>query len=154
MPYADGTQVSQSASFVEIERTLTRYGATAFMYGATETEAVIMFEARELRLKFRLKLPAVEQFRMSNHKPPRRRTDEDARRFREEEVRRLWRALLLVIKAKLESVESGIESFEEAFASQILLTNGQTVGQWLVPQLAASASAGDMPPLLPQGGGR
>ena len=45
-----------------------------------------------------------------------------------EEVRRRWRALLLVIKAKLESVESGIETFEEAFASQIVLANGQTVG--------------------------
>lgn len=149
MGYAEGTQVSRSASLAEIERTLDRYGAKAFMYGSSETEAVVMFDAKGLRLKFRLTLPNVEKFRLTPTKQ--RRTDEVARQKRDEEVRRMWRALLLVIKAKLESVESGIESFEEAFASQILLTNGQTVGQWLVPQLVESASAGRMPPLLPGG---
>lgn len=154
MSYAEGTQVTRSASLAEIEHTLDRYGAKAFMYGSTDSEAVIMFDCRNLRIKFRLALPAVESFRMSRHKPPRRRTDEETRRFRDEEVRRRWRALLLVIKAKLESVETGIESFEEAFSSQILLPSGQTVGQWLGPQLAESASAGKMPPLLPGGGAR
>jgi len=40
MSYAQRTTVGQPATFNEIERTLKRYGATAFMYGATETEAV------------------------------------------------------------------------------------------------------------------
>jgi hypothetical protein len=150
MPYAEGTQVSQSQSFIEIERTLRRYGATAFMYGSTETEAVVMFDAKGLRLKFRIAVPPVSEFLLSNHKPPRRRSNADAARYQEEEARRRWRALLLVIKAKLESVESGIESFEEAFAAQIVLPGGQTVGQWLGPQLQ-TIGAGQMPPLLPGG---
>lgn len=151
MGYAEGTTVSTSASFAEIERTLKRYGATAFMYGSTDTEAVVMFDAKGLRLKFRLKLPPLAEFRLTE--TGRKRTDSSARDAWEAEQRRRWRALLLVIKAKLESVESGIETFEEAFAAQILLPGGQTVGQWLTPQLA-SIGAGQMPPLLSSGAGR
>lgn len=150
MSYAQGTTVSQPATFTEIERTLKRYGATAFMYGSTDTEAMVMFDAKGLRLKFRLRFPGIESFRLTE--TGRERADSVALKAQDEEVRRRWRALLLVIKAKLESVESGIETFEEAFASQIVLANGQTVGQWLVPQLAESAGAGNMPPLLPGGG--
>lgn len=36
MSYAQRTTVGQPATFNEIERTLKRYGATAFMYGAAE----------------------------------------------------------------------------------------------------------------------
>ncbi len=150
MSYAQRTTVGQPATFNEIERTLKRYGATAFMYGSTDTEAVVMFDAKGLRLKFRLRFPGIESFRLTE--TGRERTDSVALKAQDEEVRRRWRALLLVIKAKLESVESGIETFQEAFASQIVLANGQTVGQWLVPQLAESASSGNMPPLLPGGG--
>ncbi|TCP66307.1 hypothetical protein [Sphingomonas sp. PP-CE-1G-424] len=37
------------------------------------------------------------------------------------------RALMLVIKAKLESVESGVETFEQAFLANIVLSDGKTV---------------------------
>ena len=39
--YAADTQVSVDASRAEIERTLTRYGATAFMYGWDADRAII-----------------------------------------------------------------------------------------------------------------
>lgn len=149
MSYAQGTTVSQSASFLEIERTLKRYGASAFMYGSSEAEAVVMFDCKGLRLKFRIALPGIREFGKTD--TGRERAASAAQKAQDDETRRRWRALLLVIKAKLESVNSGIETFEEAFAAQILLPSGQTVGQWLVPQLAESASAGKMPPLLPTG---
>ena len=67
----------------------------------------------------------------------------------EQQQRRMWRALLLVIKAKFEIVESGIETFEEAFLSNIVMSDGQTVGDWTAPQIALMYDKGDMPPLLP-----
>src|ERR1700723_2772498 len=42
-------------------------------------------------------------------------------------ARQRWRALLLVIKAKLESVESGIETLEEAFYANIVMPDGRTI---------------------------
>lgn len=41
--------------------------------------------------------------------------------------RQRGRALLLVIKAKLESIESGVETFEQAFLANVVLANGETV---------------------------
>ena len=39
------------------------------------------------------------------------------------------------MKAKVESVESGIETFEEAFLPHMVLSNGETVGQKMIGQI-------------------
>lgn len=41
--------------------------------------------------------------------------------------RQRGRALLLVIKAKLESIEAEVETFEQAFLANVVLSNGDTV---------------------------
>lgn len=58
-------------------------------------------------------------------------------------------ALALVVKAKLEAVESGISTFEQEFMAHIVLPNGQTTGQWMIPQIEAAYKTGTMPALLP-----
>jgi hypothetical protein len=67
----------------------------------------------------------------------------------EQAVRQRWRALALVIKAKLEAVEAGITVFEEEFLAHIVLPNGGTVGQFMLPQVETAYATGQMPPLLP-----
>lgn len=49
--YASKTEVSTDRSRAEIERTLTRYGATGFMYGWTEKGAVIGFQIKDKQYK-------------------------------------------------------------------------------------------------------
>jgi hypothetical protein len=68
----------------------------------------------------------------------------------EQEERQKYRALLLVIKAKLESVESEIETFEQAFLAHLALpgSSTQTVGEWLTPQIEKAYREGSMPMLL------
>ena len=44
-----------------------------------------------------------------------------------ERQRQRARALLLVIKAKLESIDSGVETFEQAFLANIVMSDGATV---------------------------
>ncbi len=46
------------------------------------------------------------------------------------------RALMLVIKAKLESVESGVETFEEAFLANVMGADGRTVYEAIQPAIA------------------
>lgn len=65
------------------------------------------------------------------------------------ELRRRWRAPALVIKAKLEAVESGIRTFDEEFVADTVLPDGRTVAQWLLPQVDAAAVSGFMSALLP-----
>jgi len=94
--YAKDTAVTSDRSRSEIERTLTRYGATSFMYGWEQE-----------------------------------------------------RALALVIKAKLEAVESGITVFDDEFMAHIVLPDGSTVGDFMKPQIEQVYLTGQMPPLLP-----
>jgi hypothetical protein len=56
---------------------------------------------------------------------------------------------LLLIKAKLEAVTSGITSIDEEFMPNICLPDGRTVGEFIQPQIEESYRTGQMPPMLP-----
>ncbi len=58
-----------------------------------------------------------------------------------------------MIKAKLEAVASGVSTFEEEFLAHVVLPNGDTIGDWLAPQIANAYDTKKMPPLLPSGKG-
>ena len=66
-----------------------------------------------------------------------------------------WRALALVIKAKLEAVECGIAEFEAEFLAYTLLPDGSTVYEQAAPMVERAYLDGRMPPLLlPTFGGK
>ncbi len=62
-------------------------------------------------------------------------TERQAQEAYEAEVRRRWRALAAVIKAKLVAVEDNISTMEQEFLAYVVLPNGQTLGEWAGPQL-------------------
>ena len=147
--YAQSTSVSSEKSRAEIERTLARYGATGFLYGWNRGQAVVGFQMNERHIKFMLPMPDRDSDEFQ--KTPGRgqqRSEEAAQAAYEQAVRQRWRALALVIKAKLEAVESGITEFDDEFMAHIVLPDGQTVGQFMRPQIASAYETGDMPPLL------
>ena len=55
--YAATTEVPADKSRSEIERTLTRYGASVFMYGWEDTRVIVGFKMRGRQIKFMLQLP-------------------------------------------------------------------------------------------------
>jgi hypothetical protein len=148
--FAAKTGVSVAKSREEIESLLTRYGASSFASGWSGTRSVIQFDFKGRRIRIALELPAQNERRFT-HTPGRGnlRTPEDARAEWEQGCRARWRALALVVKAKLEAVESGIATFEQEFLSYVVLPNGQTAGEVLIPQIASAYENGRMPPLLP-----
>jgi hypothetical protein len=129
--YAERTQVPVAQSRAEIEKTLERYGAKSFGFFAEASRAVVVFEAKERRIRFDLPLPA----------PGSPRVDQVCRQR--------WRALCLCIKAKLESVDSKIETFEEAFLAHVVMPDGQTVAQHALPKIREVYAENKMLPLLP-----
>jgi hypothetical protein len=131
MAYAEHTKVPVDQTKTEIERTLVRYGADRFAYFTEAGKAVIVFEAKDRRLRFDLPLPAGE-------------ADKDHKARRQK-----WRALLLCIKAKLESVASGIESFEEAFLAHVVMPDGKTVSAHIAPRIAEAYEGNKMLALMP-----
>lgn len=150
-PYAEGTSVPEDRSRSEIERVLKSYGATQFAYATKENLAVVMFRASERVIRITVPFPPVESFRMfpkrKGEYAARRRSDGAVEQVHAMEVRRRWRALLLAIKAKLEAVQSGITTFEAEWLAHIVLPNGQTFGEWAMPQLASGLMPTDIPML-------
>lgn len=67
----------------------------------------------------------------------------------QQQVRSRWRALFLVIKAKLEAIDLGIMTIEDAFLADTILPNRQTVAEVMRPQIESAYETGNMPPLLP-----
>jgi hypothetical protein len=161
--YAEKTEVTQEGSRAEIEATLHRYGADAFSYGWELGRAVIAFRAQDRHVRFEITMPDrnAEQFTKvavgaNQHTKGTTLADRNpdvAFKLWDQACRQRWRALALVVKAKLEAVESGISEFEEEFLSHIVLPDGSTVGQQVRPHIEKAYLAGKMPKflLLPPG---
>lgn len=132
MTYAATTTVAPEKSRAEIESALKRYGCSGFAYMSSETRAMIMFETKDRRLRFDLPLPK-----------------DDGSKKVQQVIRSRWRGLLLCIKAKLESVESRIETFDEAFLAHVVLPDGGTVYQHTQERITEAYASGAMVPLLP-----
>lgn len=146
--FAENTSVSSGKSRAEIDRTLSRYGATGFMYGWSGTDAVIAFEMKGRRVKFILPLPDRGSREFTHTPTGKIRASKQIEDAFEQAIRQRWRALALVIKAKLEAVEAGITEFEEEFLAHIVLPNGSSVGKFMIPQIEKAYKTGKMPPLL------
>ena len=148
MKYAADTSVSVSNSRQEIENIIARYGATSFVSGWEGTRAVVQFEAHGRRIMFELTTPDRNDKRFTHHSRG-ERTQEAALKEWEQECRRVWRSLLLVVKAKLEAVATGIASFEDEFLGYTIIpdVDGRptTVGKFMKPQVDAAYESGALP---------
>jgi hypothetical protein len=102
--FAARTTVSVEKTKSEIERLVKRYGAKGFASAWQNDSARLEFLARDRHIRITVFVPPQAQAE-----------------------RQKWRSLLLVIKAKLESVDAKIATFEEAFATDIVMPSGKTV---------------------------
>lgn len=153
MAYAKGTEVSVDKTISEIRSAIHRYGATAFGNMEGAGMAMIVFEMKDRRISFKLPLPRIDEERFDKDGRGSTRSPEKRYAVWEQACRERWRALLLCIKAKLESVEAGIEAFEDAFLAHIQMPDGMTVSEHVRPRIAKAYETGDMQPLLPAPGG-
>lgn len=136
--YANNTTVSADRSKAEIERTLIRYGVDEFMYGRSRAGAGIAFTFKGRTVKLNVPLPKRDDFR----------PNKAGEMAWEKECRRLWRVLLLWIKANLEVVESGLITFEDIFLAQTCLPDGTTVGQSIQDKISLMVTSDRMQKLL------
>lgn len=150
--YASETSVPVERSRAEIEETLRRYGATEFHSGWKAEAAMIGFRIKTLFVRFVLPFPNKTD-RKFTHKKVRgydqKMSELQQHRAYEQELRSRWRAMLLVIKAKLEAVECGISSIEQEFLAFIVMPNQSTIGEWFMDQIMPQIVAtGQMPRLM------
>lgn len=133
--YASETSVSVEKSRMEIERTLARYKAESFAYMTAARLAKIAFVIANRQVRFELALPDPASKEFTQHSRG-QRTPDAALGAWEQACRQKWRALALVIKAKLEAVESGITTVEDEFLAHTVMADGRTVRETIQPQIA------------------
>lgn len=125
MPYAEKTKVPLDRSIAEIVKALRKAGAERIAQAEEPGRLAVQCFLNDRLLRFAIGLPDEAQAQ-----------------------RQRGRALLLVIKAKIESIESGVETFDEAFLANIVTPDGRTIAQWAIPQIETAYVEGKMPTQL------
>ena len=146
--YARETKVSIGKSKAEIEQTLDRYGASAFMSGQSKEDntAWLMFKIGKAIVKIVVEMPDYDNFSKTDTGRERVKSIQDAEY--EKACRQRWRVLALLVKAKLESVDAGISTVEKEFFADLMLPSGRTIAQEMAPQIDAAFKNGKMPKQL------
>jgi len=149
--YAENTTVSGERSVVEIQQTLLRYGARkiAHVIDIEQALSTFMFNFHDRMYRISVRMPALKEFQQSP--VGRRRSSDSAMKAFNQACRQRMRALALVVKAKLEAVESGISDVETEFLPYLVLPNNQTIGAYLLPQIDDIYRTQGMPKLLMEG---
>lgn len=129
--FAEDTRVPIERTKVELEKLLRAHGAEGFATGWDKTQDRVEFLYEGKQIRFVLPREAVSRGRQ------------------EQFDRSRWRALLLVVKAKLEAIRSGIAVFEQEFLGFIVVPDtNRTIYEHAQPRLNAKewTSAGLLPP--------
>lgn len=150
-PYAKNTDVTVDKTEGEIKTMLRKAGAASTSFSEGPGMAMVMFDMEDRRISFKMPLPQVEDFRMmqAGARGMVERTDRQAEKVWDQACRTRWRQLKLCILAKLESVQAGIETFEDAFLAHVMMPDGKTVGEHTRETIAIAYQTGEMRPLLP-----
>jgi hypothetical protein len=147
MAYAKNTEVAVEKSRAEIERLLSQHRCSKFLAGIDHEahRATVQFQAHGRIVKFEIELPDPADPKYKRIKNSRfERTPSGVAAVIAQEERTRWRALLLVIKAKLEAVESNIATFEDEFLAHTMLPNQRTVAEYIGPMIAEVYATGRM----------
>lgn len=119
--YAEDTSVPVDRSKQELERLLRQHGAEGYATGWDPKEDRVEFLWQGKQIRFILP-----------------RLSASGRTRQEQLDRSRWRALVLVVKAKLEAVRSGIAVFEQEFLGFIVVPDkNQTIYELVQPRLTA-----------------
>lgn len=155
--YAERTNVAVGATRNEIERLLDKHGAKALVSGWDRDQqmASVMFDLADRRIRFTLSLPDPADRQFTRTPTGRPRTTAAAETEHDQAIRQRWRALLLVIKAKLEAITAGIATVDEEFLAYIVIPGTtSTVSERVGPELARSYEVTGYTPMLALPGGR
>jgi hypothetical protein len=141
--YAHRTPVEVIRTRTQIEEELRHRGATSFGYNIDDAtgEAMVAFTIAGLQVRMTLLLPDFDDdaFRYTPSGRYQRAPAEHAKAYNQE-VRRCWRALHLIVKAKLVAVDNGITTLEKEFLGDIQVGDA-TVFERIRPELERARQA-------------
>jgi hypothetical protein len=156
MTYARETSVSVAKSRVELDELLRKAGAAqrGFADDDRTGKAAVWFTLADRQYRLEVPLPKLSDPAVTHTLRRGRRelrTADQARAAHEQLCRSRWRAVLLLVKAKLEAIELGLSTPEREFLADLMLPNGERVGAAISPVIAESYRTGGVPLLLGPG---
>jgi hypothetical protein len=147
MTYAVRTNVAIEDSQAEITDCLRRSGASELVQGWNPSAAFLAFSIAGRSVKLIVPMPAVAEFERTGG--GRKRNPAQQRQAHEQAQRARWRALALIVRAKIEAIEIGASTLDREFLADLVMPDGSTVGERLQPELHRALSTGKLPPMLP-----
>lgn len=152
MAFAETTTVPVERSVAEIVSMVKAAGAERVAQYEEPDGFKIQFQIADRLIRFSVSFPSTDD--MPSRDGRGRSLLRSQREARRDQVRRQRaRALKLVIKAKLESIESGVETFEQAFLANVVLSDGVTLYERVREPIALEYSTGAPSALLLTDGG-
>lgn len=161
--FAEGTEVPVEKSRAEIDGLLGKHGATQRVLAMDDERglAIVAFTLKARQYRLELPIPTKEDVWPKAGKEPQgwHTTFDSARqnawvdKQREQRTRERWRALVLLLKGKLEIVRLGFSTVEREFLADLVLPNGERMHAALEDKIESAYQTGGMPPLLLLGAG-
>lgn len=125
--YAAETTVPIDRTMGAIRKAIMDNGATRYAAIEGDGRYALEFDMLDRTIRFTVVLPAKKQEKYRLDKRGYARSPEKQYALWDQDCRTTFRAVLLVVKAKFESVAWKIETFEQAFYSHMVLPNGLTL---------------------------
>lgn len=123
--YAEGTTVSVDRSRAELRRILVNHGVLRLAWASEPAGDIIQFEYGGQLFRLRVAYPTAGD--LATTRRPR-----NLRAALEAEWRRRWRAIVLLIKAKLEFADGETTSLFRELLPYAVLTDGRTLEEAVV----------------------
>lgn len=148
MAYAETTKVSVEKSVAEIVTMIRSKQGNQVAQLDDDNRYVIAFlmENRQVRFVVSFEPQSAKRFERDGRGAV--RTAGSRRDVWEQHRRQRMRALLLVIRAKFESVASNVETFEQAFLANVVMPDGRLVGELARDEIASAYETGRPPQLM------
>ena len=150
--YAEKTEVSVEKSQEELRHILRNHGASQIgvfeNFGKGHYGVFFRITESDIPLAVKLLVPAPDESEFAFTPTGKERSKETVQKAMDQEMKRKWHVLILLVKAKFETIDQGISTVKREFLSDIVLPDGRTVEQFLIPQIEHSYEKGSLPKLL------
>lgn len=135
----ESTNTSVTKSQEDIRWILSKYGADGVQFSEDWVQKIVMVRffykvgQSQYTILFKIPVPQVE----ARSPKGRLRTQNQIETLQKQCERGIWRAIYWAIKSRMEAVEFGIESFQEAFLSHFEIPGtDKQIGDVLIPRLS------------------
>lgn len=115
------TNVEVERTQMELAKMLRKHGADQFGFSESHDLAELAFRKGALAVRMRVPIrPMTEAAARALARERKQSMDKAVGARQEQEARRVWRVLYWLVKSRMEAIEAGVETFEQAFLAHFL----------------------------------